>query len=255
MRRSAIACLLLLASTATGCAVGVRGPVIEISRTSAEINGKALSTVGGQGSYHVEYGTTAARTQSTPARTVTFARFDPEFVTEPLVGLAPGETYHFAICAEDSENPGNPFCSPDRTFTTDGDSTDSVFGTGVRELAGTGLDESWHYDVSSGPSGENAEGHLIYTAASGRRALGTVRCLAVSENRAVIGLEIDDPLGAHNEYDVLVDGGPGNADSQGIVPSTGPPTDCGSVPDNAPVQPFGESTIVIFDGEEEGPAT
>jgi hypothetical protein len=55
-------------------------------------------------------------------------------VGEPVDGLEAGTTYHFAVCAEDSENPGNPFCSHDQTFTTDVDPSlngESLFATNL----------------------------------------------------------------------------------------------------------------------------
>ncbi len=39
-------------------------------------------------------------------------------MSEPVAGLEPGTTYHYAVCAEDSENPGDAFCSPDQIVAT-----------------------------------------------------------------------------------------------------------------------------------------
>ena len=97
-----------------GCAVGVRQPATEVTETGATLNGKVLSTTGGPGSWHIEYGPTLTRTERTPTRTIDFGVNEIEPVSEPVGGLDPGTTYHYAVCAEDSENPGDPFCSPDQ---------------------------------------------------------------------------------------------------------------------------------------------
>jgi hypothetical protein len=109
---------LMVALTASSCAVGVRQPATDITDTSAVLNGKVLSTTGGPGSWYIEYGPTLARTERTPTRDIDFVVNESEPVSEPIDSLEPGTTYHFAVCAEDSENPGDPFCSPDQTFTT-----------------------------------------------------------------------------------------------------------------------------------------
>ena len=96
-------------------------------------------------------------------------------MSEPVDGLEPGTTYHFAVCAEDSENPGDAFCSPDQTFTTDNDGEDFVTGTAAGPFGATGMVHT--FDAHSGPSGEDAGG----TTASrfGTFQLqGSVICLA-----------------------------------------------------------------------------
>lgn len=118
--------LLALSAIAVGlvvssCAVGVRGSATEVTTTSATLNGKVLSSTGGPGSWYIEYGPTEARAEKTPTRTIDFEASEIEPVSEPVDGLEPGTIYHFAVCAEDGENPGEPFCSPDKTFRTHSD--------------------------------------------------------------------------------------------------------------------------------------
>jgi hypothetical protein len=116
VKRLVPACLVVLALSS--CAVGIRQPAAAITGSGATLNGKVLSTTGGPGSWYIEYGTTTARTQRTPTRPIDFVASESKPVSEPVDGLAEGTTYHFAVCAEDGENPGEPFCSPDQTFTT-----------------------------------------------------------------------------------------------------------------------------------------
>jgi len=111
--------LCLFAVVGSGCAVGVRQPASNVTGNSATLNGKVLSTTGGAGSWFIEYGPTTARAERTPTTPIEFVTNQSEPVSEPVDGLDPDTTYHYAVCAEDSENPGDPFCSPDQTFTTD----------------------------------------------------------------------------------------------------------------------------------------
>lgn len=113
--------VVVAAVAVSSCAVGVRGPATEIATTSAVLNGSVVSTAGGSGSYYIEYGPTEARTEATPTRAIEFEANESHPVSEPVEGLEPSTTYHFAVCAEDGENPGEPFCSRDQTFRTDGD--------------------------------------------------------------------------------------------------------------------------------------
>ena len=118
--------VLTLSTLAVGvvvssCAVGVRQPASEVTKTGATLNGTVLSTTGGAGSWYFEYGTTEARTERTPTQSIDFEAGEIEPVSEPIDGLEPGTVYHFAACAEDSDNGGEAFCSPDATFRTQPD--------------------------------------------------------------------------------------------------------------------------------------
>ncbi len=106
----------------SGCAVGVRQPATDITKTSALLRGNAVSTEGGAGSYYFEYSRGGAK-QTTPARPIEFTAGDSQPVSEPVTGLDAGRVYEFKTCAEDSENPGSPFCSPPARFETDTDIT------------------------------------------------------------------------------------------------------------------------------------
>jgi hypothetical protein len=119
MRRFALALsAIVVGVVVSSCAVGVRQPATAVTATSATLHGNVLSTTGGPGSWHIEYGPTEARTERTPTREVDFVVNESKPVSEPVAGLEPGTTYHYAVCAEDSENPGDAFCSPDQTVST-----------------------------------------------------------------------------------------------------------------------------------------
>ena len=196
--------LLALSVVAVGvmvssCAVGVRQPATGITPTSATLNGKVLSTTGGPGSWYIEYGPTLARTERTPTRTIDFVVNEIEPVSEPVAGLDPGTTYHYAICAEDSENPGDPFCSPDQTFATDFDPTgDAVVGQATDCLPGPVPDSCFSsiglsVDARSGPDGANPSGTVGWfdNGGSPDSTISTsteVTCLSVNGDVAIIGV-------------------------------------------------------------------
>ncbi len=110
--------VVVLAFAVSSCAVGVRKPATYVTDISATLNGNVLSVDGGPGRYYIEYGTTLARTDRTPTRPITFVEDEIYPVSEPVQDLTPGTTYHYAVCAEDESNAGDPKCSRDQTFTT-----------------------------------------------------------------------------------------------------------------------------------------
>jgi hypothetical protein len=111
---AAIAAALVL----TSCAVGVRGPASDIGDTSVVMNGEVFSSTGGPGSWFIRYGTSDPLAEQTPARSVEFDAGELRSVSEQVEGLDPATTYRYQVCAEDGENPGDPFCSPTQLFRT-----------------------------------------------------------------------------------------------------------------------------------------
>ena len=73
-----------------------------------------VGTGGGDTTYRVEYGPTAAYGASTPEMTITGGA-DPVPVSAQLSGLAPATTYHYRLVAT---NPAGSVSSPDATLTT-----------------------------------------------------------------------------------------------------------------------------------------
>ncbi len=66
-----------------------------------------MSTVGGQTSYWVEYGPTTAYRSETPRQT-TFMSERQESVIVTISGLERSATYHYRLCAADSQQaPGS----------------------------------------------------------------------------------------------------------------------------------------------------
>jgi hypothetical protein len=116
MRKALLAAALAaVVSGLAGCAAGFPGPVRNITATGATLNGVVVSTHDLQGTYWFEYGETSTHDRLTPVRDIDFTDQAAHHVSEPIAGLSAGTTYHYSLCAEDSEN---SFCSPDRTFGT-----------------------------------------------------------------------------------------------------------------------------------------
>jgi hypothetical protein len=125
---------------------------------------------------------------------------------------------------------------------------DSVTGTASFENPVIQRKVTDVFNVFSGPSGENATGTVTGTVAgSGITIVTDVTCLAVSGNRAVIGLRARPP-DVFNVYLVVVDGGASGQDSFGPVASPGGvATDCASVTTNPSLTPFTGGNVVVTD--------
>jgi hypothetical protein len=268
----------------SSCAVGVRQPATEITDTSAVLNGKVLSTTGGPGSWYIEYGPTAARTEKTPTRTIDFVANESEPVSEPVDGLEPGAIYHFAVCAEDSDNPGDPFCSPDATFSTG----DSVVGEARQCEGGVEppcrfqgpfpLQDIWTVDAHSTASGDAPSGTLEAVYGYGGRGSSIysvdVTCLHVVDNVAIIGglgehfgpfeddhfpiavvIRVTDGGGPRSRQDLFAFVDSERGDFEG--PPLPPPTDCSSFVDEPPDPHPGvnqEGDLTVTDVQPVSPA-
>ena len=92
------------------------GPATSITDTKAELTG-TIDTIGGQTTYHFEYGTTAAYGSRIPVEGEAPAGMSrtPRTVSRPIAGLQPGTTYHYRLVATNAAGTTN---GPDRTFDT-----------------------------------------------------------------------------------------------------------------------------------------
>jgi hypothetical protein len=174
---------LVVGVVVSSCAVGIRGTATQITTDGAVLNGRVLSTSGGLTSYYFEYGQ-GDQLQQTPGHTLDLTKGFTEPVSVPVDGLEPGQPHRFRVCAEDSENPGDPFCSPFRNFSIDEaagqDYAVGEFSNGLVLFV---------VDVRSDPTGGNTIGEV--TASEGRLGGETahVACLRVNGNRATIGVQ------------------------------------------------------------------
>lgn len=174
---------LVMAIAAAGCAVGDPKPATHISDTGATLNADVYSSFAGDTTYFWRYGETSGYGSETTHRTIPIADDQPHPVSEPISGLTSGTTYHTQFCARDEEeSPPRTNCGSDRMFETQ--SPDGANGTATNGTITVTV------DASSGPSGENPSGTVtFFGTVNGQPGFfqGTVGCLAVDGNTAVVG--------------------------------------------------------------------
>jgi parallel beta-helix repeat protein len=102
----------------TGCATGLTRQPEHVTGTTARVTGLVISDAGGPVEYWVQYGpTTAYGTESVRATVEAPVNETVSAVVE-LTGLSRSTTYHYRLCAADTQQTGGPGCGVDRTFIT-----------------------------------------------------------------------------------------------------------------------------------------
>jgi parallel beta-helix repeat protein len=109
---------LVLALACSACATGVTGAPRAVRATEARFFGQVMSNVGGEVEYWTEYGTTTAYGSASPHETVTVQPNKPYDLFVEVTGLQRSTTYHYRLCARDSQQQGGPGCGQDKTFAT-----------------------------------------------------------------------------------------------------------------------------------------
>lgn len=132
---------LLAVVAASGCAVGQTGAPEQISESGALLGGTVISNSGGAVEYWAEYGLTDAYGSESTHQTVQTQQNVPEGVQVAIAGLARSTTYHFRICATDSQQTGGPGCGADRIFKTQSFACGEPVTTDIR-LTGPAFCES-----------------------------------------------------------------------------------------------------------------
>jgi hypothetical protein len=102
----------------SGCATGFTGAPNTVSHNGAAVHGSVISDTGGEVEYWVQYGPTKAYGSVTPHATLTAQQNVAAPVQVTLSGLARSTSYHYRLCAQDSQQGGNPGCGEDRTVKT-----------------------------------------------------------------------------------------------------------------------------------------
>ena len=110
--------MLLGATLGTGCATGQTGNPDGVAGTGARVFGTVVSDTGGQVEYWAQYGTTTGYGSQTPHQTVNTQQNSPVGVLVNFSGLQRATTYHYRVCAQDSQQKGGPGCGEDKQFTT-----------------------------------------------------------------------------------------------------------------------------------------
>jgi parallel beta-helix repeat protein len=116
--RGFVALVLVGAGVWSGCATGITGSPVQTAGTQATVAGEVVSDVGGEVEYWVEYGPTTAYGSETEHATETIERNVSRTVVRTIRGLERSTTYHYRLCARDSQQTGGPGCGEDRQVTT-----------------------------------------------------------------------------------------------------------------------------------------
>jgi hypothetical protein len=110
--------VLLAATLCSGCATGMTGSRWAVAGTSAAVFGTVVSDAGGEVEYWVEYGTSTGYGSQTAHQTATVQKNAPLGVLVRIDGLQRATTYHYRVCAQDSQQKSGPGCGEDQQFTT-----------------------------------------------------------------------------------------------------------------------------------------
>jgi parallel beta-helix repeat protein len=102
----------------SGCASGVTGVAVNVHADSADVNGTIGTSTGGAVEHWVQYGPSTAYGSETEHKTTTLQKNETRGTFFSVTGLQRATTYHYRLCASDSQQGGGPGCGADRTFTT-----------------------------------------------------------------------------------------------------------------------------------------
>lgn len=221
----------LVATSLAGCASGLTGPPSSVSESGAAVGGQVVSDTGGQVEYWAQFGPTKAYGSETAHKNVVVQKGVPYPVTGQLAigGLARSTTYHYRLCARDSQQrAGAPGCGADQRFTTQSFACGETVVSSVRltgnvvcgfdtpaglvvgasgieiNLAGYGLGVAFGSGGGGAPSILNSGGYSDVTIRNGGLG-GAIRLQGASRNsiRHVNAR-------ANNNYAIQIEGGEAN---------------------------------------------
>jgi hypothetical protein len=121
-----------IVAVCSGCATSVTGSPVRISPTDAIVAGRVISDTGGPVETWAQYGPTKAYGSETAHDIGTAEPNEPTHVSSLIEGLAPATTYHYRVCASDSQQQGGPGCGEDHLLTTQTVGCGSVVTTSVK---------------------------------------------------------------------------------------------------------------------------
>jgi hypothetical protein len=210
-----LACAAVLVLALASCGVGVRLPATDVTETSATLNGKAVSTVGGSGTYFFVYGVPGS-SRSSGEKNVQFSSGGTP-VSFPVDHLVGGVVYGYRLCVGDSENPGaGDGCSPTQKFRTPGPTGPAFHSQGNPNCAGpndfsqeafiANYEPNTRYgfrlDLLSGPG---TAGTLVTTDEDGNAGIGSIGLTEPARARVRLWLDDGDGVLESGEEVVLDD--------------------------------------------------
>jgi hypothetical protein len=107
-----------VALVGTGCAAGMTRQAENVTGTTARVTGLVISDAGGPVEYWVQYGPSTSYGSESAHATVAAPVNQTLSVVVELASLSRSTTYHYRLCASDSQQRGGPGCGEDRTFIT-----------------------------------------------------------------------------------------------------------------------------------------
>ena len=120
------------ATLCSGCATAITSTPFTIGPDDAGIFGKVVSDTGGPVEYWAQFGPTTAYGSETAHQTVDVAPNTLVTVRVTIGGLQRATTYHYRLCARDSQQKGGPGCGQDRSFTTQSVGCEETVTTDVK---------------------------------------------------------------------------------------------------------------------------
>jgi hypothetical protein len=109
-----------MALCVSGCAVGLNPRAVDVGSDSAQLRGDVVTNTGGDVTYWFEWGKTASYGFAGAHILSGVPKEASQPVNELIDRLDAGTTYHFHVCAQDSQEGAGPGCSQDQTFETVG---------------------------------------------------------------------------------------------------------------------------------------
>jgi hypothetical protein len=190
-----------LAFVLSGCVVSSTGAPRIVADETAALTGAVHSSQADTVTYWFKYGTTADYGSTTTPQT-TFVQQGSTTLSQWVDGLTAGTTYHYQLCS-DVPDTLPPSCGTDRVVTTTS-GHDSVRGQATYSytqqcgLGGATCDyhDSFGIHAAVDPSSGTIQGDLTFqgvgpgtpmTGPIPYTGVGTIRCLRVSGNIAVVG--------------------------------------------------------------------
>jgi len=116
--KRALVLALLVGVGCTGCATGTTGDPWGLSGTRAAVFASVATNSGGEVEFWVEYGTSTGYGSQTAHQTETLDKNTSTTRILTIDGLQRSTTYHYRVCARDSQQTGGPGCGEDRQLTT-----------------------------------------------------------------------------------------------------------------------------------------
>ncbi len=233
----------LVCALALGACYGSTEPATSIGEDSATLNARGTANNGPAVSYFDYWAegdfAPGGLPLRTPPRSWPAGVSGP--VTERVTDLLVASEYSFRFCGGDGGN--NLVCAQTRTFRTPTPAGDYVIGGYWASPHGS-TPFRLRYSARSGPAGQDAKG-TITREDSVETNVWTVKCLAVTANRAIIGV-----VSATNfpSFFVVQDGPQSGTDLYGGGSAATNPPNCSSVSfDQFPLTQRDPSALTVRD--------